>query len=77
LILSGTPHGTVFAGVPKSVMASGVASWLFGGFLSRGPAEQVIESYVSAAREARAYLQPGDEVRIHIPRLGQIVSFVR
>lgn len=77
LVLTGTPHGTVFAGVPKSVMASGVAGWIFGGFLSRGPAEQVIESYVSAAREARAYLQPGDEVLIHVPRLGQIASSVR
>ncbi len=77
LILSGTPHGTVFDGVPTRVMVSGVAAWVFGGFLSRSPAAQVIESYVSAAREARAYLQPGDEVLIHIPRLGQIASHVK
>jgi 2,4-didehydro-3-deoxy-L-rhamnonate hydrolase len=76
LILSGTPHGTVFDGVPARVMATGIASWIFGGFLSRGPAGQVIESYVSAARQARAYLQPGDEVLIHIPQLGQIRSRV-
>jgi 2,4-didehydro-3-deoxy-L-rhamnonate hydrolase len=77
LVLSGTPHGTVFDGVPARVIASGVASWIFGGFLRRGPAGQVIESYVAAAREARAYLQPGDEVLIHIPRLGQIASHVK
>jgi 2,4-diketo-3-deoxy-L-fuconate hydrolase len=77
LILSGTPHGTVFDGVPTRVMAGGIASWIFGGFLSRSPAEQVIESYVATARDARAYLQPGDEVLIHIPRLGQIASHVK
>jgi 2,4-diketo-3-deoxy-L-fuconate hydrolase len=77
LILSGTPHGTVFDGVPARIMASGITSWIFGGFLARGPAEQVIESYVAAARDARAYLQPGDEVLIHIPRLGQIASHVK
>jgi 2,4-didehydro-3-deoxy-L-rhamnonate hydrolase len=77
LVLSGTPHGTVFDGVPARVMASGIAAWIFGGFLSRGPAEQVIERYVAAARDARAYLQPGDEVLIHIPRLGQIASHVK
>jgi 2,4-diketo-3-deoxy-L-fuconate hydrolase len=77
LVLSGTPHGTVFDGVPGGVMVRGIGAWIFGGFLSRSPASQVIESYVAAARDAGAYLQPGDEVRIHIPRLGQIRSHVQ
>ena len=32
LLLTGTPHGTVFAGVSTSQMARGAARWAFGGF---------------------------------------------
>lgn len=75
LILTGTPHGTVFAGVPAGVIASGLVRWLFGGW-SKSPPEQVMEAYVAAARDAKAYLQPGDEVLIQVDRLGQIRSRV-
>jgi len=75
LILTGTPHGTVFSGVPTGVIASGIFRWLLGGW-EKSPPEQVIESYIASAREAGAYLQPGDEVLIHVERLGQIRSTV-
>lgn len=75
LVLTGTPHGTVFSGVPNGVIVSGLARWLFGGW-SKSPVEQVMDAYSAAARGARAYLQPGDEVLIQVDRLGQIRSLV-
>lgn len=75
LVLTGTPHGTVFDGVPPQVIARGLVSFALGGW-SRGIAGSVIEAYVASAREAKAYLQPGDEVLIHVQRLGQIRSRV-
>ncbi len=75
LVLTGTPHGTVFDGVPPQVIARGLVSFLFGGW-SRGVPGSVIEAYVASARKAKAYLQPGDEVLIHVQRLGQIRSRV-
>jgi 2-keto-4-pentenoate hydratase/2-oxohepta-3-ene-1,7-dioic acid hydratase in catechol pathway len=75
LVLTGTPHGTVFSGVPTRVIASGLVRWLLGGW-DKSPPEQVIEAYVAAAREATAYLQPSDDVQIHVQRLGQIRSNV-
>lgn len=75
LVLTGTPHGTVFSGVPTGVIVSGIARWLFGGW-SKSPPEQVMEAYAASAREAKAYLQPEDEVLIHVDRLGQIRSRV-
>jgi 2,4-diketo-3-deoxy-L-fuconate hydrolase len=75
LILSGTPHGTVFDGMPWRAMAAGVLRWLGGGW-DRSVPEQVIAAYADAAREAKAYLQPGQEVRIVVPKLGQLRSKV-
>ncbi|MFN2425437.1 MAG: fumarylacetoacetate hydrolase family protein, partial [Candidatus Binatia bacterium] len=75
LVLTGTPHGTVFSGVPSGVMVAGIGRWLLGGW-SKGPAGNVIDAYVAAARDAKAYLQPGDEVLIHVERLGQLQSRV-
>lgn len=75
LVLTGTPHGTVFDGVPPAVMAAGLARWILGGW-DRSVPGQVIQAYVDAARDARAYLQPGDDVRIHVHRLGEIRSRV-
>jgi 2,4-diketo-3-deoxy-L-fuconate hydrolase len=75
LVLTGTPHGTVFDGVPRGVMARGLLRWLAGGW-SKSIPEQVIDAYVEAAREAKAYLQPGDRVAIHVHRLGELKSRV-
>lgn len=75
LVLTGTPHGTVFDGVPPKVIASGLLRWLAGGW-SEGIAGQVIAAYVDAARSAKAYLQPGDRVVIHVHRLGELRSRV-
>lgn len=76
LVLTGTPHGTVFDGVPPAIMAKGVLRWLAGGWGLSIPA-QVIDAYKDAAREAKAYLQPGDEVAIHVQRLGELKNRVR
>ena len=76
LVLTGTPHGTVFDGVPPAILARGVLRWLAGGWGLSIPA-QVIEAYKDAARDARAYLQPGDDVAIHVHRLGELKSRVR
>ncbi len=75
LVLTGTPHGTVFSGVPGRVIAAGLLRWLWGGWTTSIP-EQVIEAYVDAARTAKAYLQPGDEVAIHVHYLGELRSTV-
>ncbi len=75
LILTGTPRGTVFSGVPASVIASGLVRWLAGGW-NEGIPGNVIRAYVDAARHAEAYLQPGDEVFIHVQQLGELKSRV-
>jgi 2,4-diketo-3-deoxy-L-fuconate hydrolase len=71
LILSGTPHGTVFAGIRARHMIAGLARWLAGGWTEPIP-KRVIDAYIKDARAAGAYLQPGDEVVIHADRLGVI-----
>jgi len=75
LVLTGTPHGTVFQGMPGRLMLTGLLRWLFGGWGTSIP-DQVIGAYVDDARDARAYLQPGDEVLIHVQHLGEIRSRV-
>lgn len=75
LVLTGTPHGTVFDGVPPGIIASGLLRWLAGGWSLSVP-EQVIAAYADAAREAKAYLQPEDRVAIHVHRLGELKSRV-
>jgi 2-keto-4-pentenoate hydratase/2-oxohepta-3-ene-1,7-dioic acid hydratase in catechol pathway len=71
LIVSGTPHGTVFADVSNVQMARGVGRWLLGGW-DRPVPEHVVDAYVADARAAGIYLQAGDEVVIHVDRLGVI-----
>lgn len=75
LVLTGTPHGTVFQGLPGRFIVTGLLRWLFGGWSSSVP-DQVIGAYVDDAHEARAYLQPGDDVHIHVHGLGEIRSRV-
>jgi 2-keto-4-pentenoate hydratase/2-oxohepta-3-ene-1,7-dioic acid hydratase in catechol pathway len=71
LLLSGTPHGTVFAGISTAQMVRGAGAWLLSGFRP-GVADHVVETYVADARAANVFLQPGDEVVIHVDRLGVI-----
>lgn len=75
LLLTGTPHGTVFDGVPAPVIARGLLRWLAGGW-GEGIGGQVIAAYEDAARSAKAYLQPGDRVAIPVHRLGELDSRV-
>jgi 2-keto-4-pentenoate hydratase/2-oxohepta-3-ene-1,7-dioic acid hydratase in catechol pathway len=69
LILSGTPDGTVFAGLQARHYASGLTAWLFGGWDQSLP-NRVVSAYVDDARAARIYLQPEDRVEIHVDRMG-------
>jgi 2-keto-4-pentenoate hydratase/2-oxohepta-3-ene-1,7-dioic acid hydratase in catechol pathway len=71
LIMAGTPAGTVFQGVDLSTRARGVVGWLAGGW-NTPIAANVIETYIRRAREAGAYLQPGDRVVLRVDRLGTI-----
>lgn len=71
LLLTGTPHGTVFAGVSTLQKLRGVARWALGGFTG-GVGDGVIETYIDDARAAGVYLKPGNEVVIHVDRLGVI-----
>jgi 2,4-didehydro-3-deoxy-L-rhamnonate hydrolase len=71
LLISGTPHGTVFAGVSRSQMARGAVSALLDVF-RRPVADHAIDAYVADARAAGIYLKPGDDVVIHVDRLGVI-----
>jgi 2,4-diketo-3-deoxy-L-fuconate hydrolase len=71
LIMSGTPHGTVFRGVATRHMISGFLSWLWGGWGTPLPTH-AISAYVDEARSAGAYLQPGDQVAAHVDYLGVI-----
>lgn len=69
LILAGTPHGTVFAGLRARHYASGLAAWLLGGWNHPIPS-RVVGAYIDDARAAKAYLQAGDRVEIHADRMG-------
>lgn len=71
LLLTGTPHGTVFAGVSTAQKLRGAARWALGGFAG-GVGDGVVETYIDDARAAGAYLKPGNEVVIHVDRLGVI-----
>lgn len=75
MILSGTPHGTVFDGLRARHYVAGVASWLFGGWGTPVP-RHVVEAYVADARRAGVYLQPGDEVDIRVDRMGVLRNVV-
>jgi 2-keto-4-pentenoate hydratase/2-oxohepta-3-ene-1,7-dioic acid hydratase in catechol pathway len=71
LLMSGTPGGTVFAGVDMRARASGVLAWLGGGWQT-ALTTHVVEAYIDSARAAARYLRPGDRVAIHVERLGVI-----
>jgi hypothetical protein len=69
LLLSGTPHGTIFDGLRARHYAGGVAGWLLGGWDRPLPAH-VVAAYLADAHAAGAYLRPGQRVEIHVDRLG-------
>jgi 2,4-didehydro-3-deoxy-L-rhamnonate hydrolase len=75
LLMSGTPGGTVFAGIDVRTRAAGVGAWLAGGWGVPVTA-QVVEAYVRRARDARIYLQAGDRVTIHVDRLGVVENAI-
>jgi len=69
LLLSGTPHGTIFAGVHTRHYVGGLTAWLLGGW-DQPLSSRVISAYIDDARRAGAFLRPGDRVEIHVDRLG-------
>jgi 2-keto-4-pentenoate hydratase/2-oxohepta-3-ene-1,7-dioic acid hydratase in catechol pathway len=71
LVLSGTPHGTVFRGIPTGQKLLGFLTWLLGGWEDSIP-NHAISIYIDDARSAGVYLQPGDRVAIHVDNLGVI-----
>jgi 2-keto-4-pentenoate hydratase/2-oxohepta-3-ene-1,7-dioic acid hydratase in catechol pathway len=71
LIMSGTPHGTVFRGIGIRHMISGLLAWLLGGWGDSIPTH-AISAYIDDARSAGVYLQPGDQVASHVDYLGVI-----
>lgn len=75
LVLAGTPAGTVFKGLHWSDYVLGILDWLYGGW-DKTIAHHVVERHIAAAREAGAYLQPGDEVTIRVNRLGALSNKV-
>ena len=75
LIMSGTPHGTVFRGVGTEPKISGFFDWLLGGW-DDSIATHVIEAYIDDARSDQIYLQPGDQVLIYVDYMGVIQTKV-
>jgi 2-keto-4-pentenoate hydratase/2-oxohepta-3-ene-1,7-dioic acid hydratase in catechol pathway len=73
MILSGTPEGTIFSDLSWAQKLSGVVSWVFGGWYKSVP-DHAIERYIIEARKAAVYLQPDDEVIIHVDHLGVIFN---
>lgn len=71
LIMSGTPHGTIFRGINTKYKIQGLLAWLMGGW--REPiSDHVISAYINDVRPAGVYLQPGDQVTSHAEHLGVI-----
>lgn len=75
LILSGTPHGVIFQGIPVSIKLKGILSWLTGGWDKTLP-QNVIEAYIKKSFKSKTYLQPNDTITIHTHRLGVIQNQV-
>ena len=71
LIMSGTPEGVVFQGIPFSTKLAGIFSWTMGGWDSSVP-ENVIEAYISNSEKSELYLQASDTVSIHVNNLGTL-----
>jgi 2-keto-4-pentenoate hydratase/2-oxohepta-3-ene-1,7-dioic acid hydratase in catechol pathway len=75
LVMTGTPAGVLFQGVPTMDYVSAAASWAFGGW-NRPITDWVIETYVAARMADNSFLQTGDVVVIQAPFLGVIETTV-
>jgi 2-keto-4-pentenoate hydratase/2-oxohepta-3-ene-1,7-dioic acid hydratase in catechol pathway len=73
LLLSGTPHGTIFDGLRARHYVGGLASWVFGGWSQSVP-DNVVAAYIADARSAGAYLRPGNRVAIHVDHMGVLAN---
>jgi 2-keto-4-pentenoate hydratase/2-oxohepta-3-ene-1,7-dioic acid hydratase in catechol pathway len=71
LLMSGTPHGTVFQGIGTRQKLSGLLAWLLGGWGESIP-NHAVSAYIEDARSAGVFLQTGDQVAIHVDYLGVI-----
>lgn len=71
LVVSGTPDGTIFAGISLAQKLRGAWRWIAGGFDATLPGS-VIETYIDDARGSGAYLRAGETVLIRSDRLGSI-----
>ncbi len=76
LILSGTPEGTIFAGVSTGTKLSGLFRWLTGGW-GQSVTDNVIEQYIKSSIKSGNYLQPGDKVVIQVEQLGTIETLIK
>ncbi len=71
LILSGTPEGTAFQGIPLKTKVTGVMRWVFSGFTSTVQ-QSVVDTYMEQAVVERRFLQTGDQVLAVANYLGVI-----
>lgn len=69
LILTGTPAGTVFQGIPFMTKLKGVGQWLISG-MKQSVQYYVVENYL--AEYAANYLQNRDQVTVVAPFLGTL-----
>ncbi len=75
LVLSGTPDGTIFAGISNGQKLRGLLRWLAGGW-GRPLTSRVIETYIDDARRDGPFLRAGERVSIRVARMGSIVTHV-
>ncbi len=75
LIMSGTPHGVIFQGIPLKTKLSGIFSWITGGWNKSVP-QNVIEDYIREAEDSGLYLQPEGIVSIHVETLGTLKNII-
>jgi 2,4-didehydro-3-deoxy-L-rhamnonate hydrolase len=75
-LLGGTPSGTIFQGdISLGVQFDGFLNWLMGGW-DHSIIYWVIESVIEQEIESGQFLQPGDEVVIHVDGLGVITNSI-
>ena len=75
LILSGTPEGTAFQGVPISTKLKGVGKWIGSGFNSTVQFH-VVNTYLEESYKQKRFLQVGDQVNIHANYLGVLSNII-
>ena len=73
LVMSGTPGGVVFNEIGVEQRASALLDWI-GGNWDDTLADRAIADYITDARAEGIYLLTGDQVDIHVQRLGAIRS---